>query len=594
MNEKGLKLDYSLADIMEEWVEDNKNRPEAERDQIPTAADNRTVKDTIKRIEDNYFEGRHLYRRGGDKSDYLFRYEIKELLVALLKLELGDCFRDGRSKKTGVSLKSIDHIKKMHKNFYDYTMPRLRPHEKHILNLSYDFNTSIACYNGFDNLRRSLSGFLLMSAQRFNNNGSNFLNDITCQLDAWSTRTILKQYAIMSSHAYVDKESFISLADPEGFFEYSIDLKKAIAKSVDRIASIVYTFDDKGTCRRRPMEKVTEQWLNGLNGKQADTKLTKEKAELKTLYYAAVKVDRLLNNPQAEHEEEDIETFNNFLLNLVKHLYPKIKYQSKLTGDRKKDWSPSFYEYIIEYLYLYNAFMNNDPSLDQNSKLELLNRREALRTELIYDFPFGDTLIDLEMQIVELTKGKSYSNLGEFKDDEEIEETVLAHLAHFSNNIRQNGVVSDYWYEDVLSNLEQGKLGNPIISNYQLLYEQCDKLLSNVFVMIMRLENERQKIYDSTKKTIDAGIKKFIDNMELKALYGDKDDRIVEDYWSSMHEYERLVIEGIAMYNEEADRIEAYNYYDHILKCMGLKLPVDIAAKALDDYDTENEDKYKT
>ena len=72
-------LDYDLDAVMEEWREENKYRDEADRDHIPEDKDNRTIKSVIKAMEERYFDGKHIFRNGGKNSDFLFRYEIKEL-----------------------------------------------------------------------------------------------------------------------------------------------------------------------------------------------------------------------------------------------------------------------------------------------------------------------------------------------------------------------------------------------------------------------------------------------------------------------------------------------------------------------------------
>lgn len=59
----------------------------------------KTVFEAINRIEDRYFDGKYILRANGEKSDVLFRWEIKDLLLALLKFEIEDVFIDRDPQK---------------------------------------------------------------------------------------------------------------------------------------------------------------------------------------------------------------------------------------------------------------------------------------------------------------------------------------------------------------------------------------------------------------------------------------------------------------------------------------------------------------
>ena len=76
-----------------------------------------TINTAIKNLEKRYFAGRNIFRNKTEKSDLLFRWEIKNLLFLLIKVEIDNVFSSSRSSKTGVTDISIKKIL----DTYDHT-----------------------------------------------------------------------------------------------------------------------------------------------------------------------------------------------------------------------------------------------------------------------------------------------------------------------------------------------------------------------------------------------------------------------------------------------------------------------------------------
>lgn len=344
------KLDSSLNDIMKAWREENDDRGEADREHIPEDKDDRTVKAIIRDIEDKYFDGKHIYRNGGAKSDFLFRYEIKELLVALLKLELSDTFKDARAKKTGISNVKIDTIMKVYRNLAE--IDNLRPHEWRVLDFSFD---SAAACEHIETLRRlseSMSRFFLMNAMFYTSSASSPFADIINEIDVLTTRICMRQYEIAK---YTDTtlpiyncDSSKMIAERHEDFEFMADIRLAIVKAIKIISSIIYEFDDNEACKRRKMADVVGE-IEEIR-KVTFPKQFKDEAK---------SVDSITDEDSII-EEDNLTKIDQFLDTLFETIYP---YPTKAPGASLPPiWTETtLYKMLPEYFFKYLKFMN-DPS----------------------------------------------------------------------------------------------------------------------------------------------------------------------------------------------------------------------------------------
>ncbi len=119
-----------------------------------------TIKKCISRLEETYFPNKNIFRNGDKKSHYLFRYEIKGLLLLLIKLECDDVFRDGKAKKEGISKNSIEKIVKT----YDkaYTSNNLSDYEQRVLMTTFNGRDSIQFIKTMSAFQESLTNFSLL------------------------------------------------------------------------------------------------------------------------------------------------------------------------------------------------------------------------------------------------------------------------------------------------------------------------------------------------------------------------------------------------------------------------------------------------
>lgn len=119
-----------------------------------------TVKKAIARLEKRYFQERHIFRSKGKGSDFLFRHEIKSLLLLLVRLELDNVFADSKSKDNGVSLANMDKLI----NEYEYiTDPEcLREYEDVVLHQSFNAEESVDFIYTIDSFQKAMTNLIVL------------------------------------------------------------------------------------------------------------------------------------------------------------------------------------------------------------------------------------------------------------------------------------------------------------------------------------------------------------------------------------------------------------------------------------------------
>lgn len=570
-------LDYDLDAVMEEWREENKYRDEADRDHIPEDKDNRTIKNVIKAMEERYFDGKHIFRNGGKNSDFLFRYEIKELLVALLKLELSDPFKDARASKTGVSSVNINTIERTYSNLEE--IDKFRSYERRVLSLSFDSEVTAKHIETLRRLSASMSRFFLMDAMFYNNSASASFDDLIDKIDVSTASLCMGHY---ENAKYKDSLPKFNLdlskmrVERHDNFDFVADMRLAIVKAIKRIASIIYEFDENNACKRRKMTDVIAE----LETVRSDS--------FAFLRKQAEEVDNITADVESG-DDESRRTMDSFYEVLFEGLYPYPKdYAGTPLPPR---WSDNdIYCMLPKYFFKYLKFMY-DPSPSFEDRREVLKTRQYLATQHRGSFPFFQTLVRMENELLTITEGKSYGSFREFDADTDIRKVIDEHFCYFITGVQDNAKLRSMSLDNMKKALRSTTLGKSIVDNYDKLYHQCEEIVSNVFAMVLKIEAERQKMSNDTKND---DIEKLFESIGFRRTFDSIPDYTKKHYFYQDDQSSNLS-EEMKQYIKETrfapppPEPDDYIGCEGILKAMGLR----VVRNPIDNDDAENEEKTK-
>ena len=100
----------------------------------------------------------------------LFRHEIKGLLLLLLKLELEDVFRDGKSKDAGISTANVEKIIET----YSYALDILSSHEYQVLMHYSDIENGLCFIESIKAFKDELKKVLILLATKYHDHPTNY------------------------------------------------------------------------------------------------------------------------------------------------------------------------------------------------------------------------------------------------------------------------------------------------------------------------------------------------------------------------------------------------------------------------------------
>ncbi|MBR6618275.1 MAG: hypothetical protein IKL00_10460 [Oscillospiraceae bacterium] len=207
-----------------------------------------TAQDAIKNLEQRYFQGRNLFRNGDIGSDYLFRWEISNLLKLLIWLEVKDIFNDNKMKKSGVSALNIEKIIESY-NFVSKE-DSLKWYERVMMETSVQAKESKETLEYMQKAFYSMTRFLLLSAISYNQYPNDIFKSMAREFDTLTNQLNTSIYVskmamfsgMFTKHGTLSAESIIPL---------SLNIKKNIVDTINRIAEEIYDFDENGVCKRK-------------------------------------------------------------------------------------------------------------------------------------------------------------------------------------------------------------------------------------------------------------------------------------------------------------------------------------------------------
>ena len=211
-----------------------------------------TVKKAIQELEEQYFQGRNIFRNNDASSDYLFRWEISELLKILIWLQATDVFNSKKASKSGISEISIEKII----NSYDFISKAesMKDYERIALEASVQAQESKEILHYIEKAYQSMSRFLLLATIGYNLYPYDVFKGMAREFDVLTTKLNQNIYVHLFaekmglSHVKATKHGVISA---EGVIPLTLNLKQSVVNAINHIADDIYDFDENGTCRRK-------------------------------------------------------------------------------------------------------------------------------------------------------------------------------------------------------------------------------------------------------------------------------------------------------------------------------------------------------
>lgn len=468
-----------------------------------------TVKKCISRLEKTYFQGRNVFRNGDIKSDYLFRYEIKGLLLLLIELECNDVFRNERTKKEGISHKNREKIIECYEKVYGSEY--LRDYEQRILMQTFNGEDSIKFLDTIKRFQDALTNFMLLTVKHYNQVASDLFIDIIDQLETWSIR-IVRHFEKLNEicqaeenlcHIQVNPKTGIGYIEETGNLQ--LDLKNAVVRAINLFSDKFYYFDEAGKCSRKALADQIEK----LDLEDDKDLYVKEAKQLFEQYaYSEDGGKTFAKHHFVDNENVDIELIQQslemYLDRVFKALIPNQSLISSCCSTEgnlsltKTELEKRTKEYLQSYLSV--RFIPYD-IFEPVACPYCFDRYDQLR-ERIYEVSlngeiYKDHLRSLEAKIwkymcpdkqdnrmyIDLLEPRNWSN--------EMNDMIAETIDEFFRCANRNKTAFD---RETYENIEQMLTGTKysyIGENAKEIYDICKNLIGNMLAMILKIEAKK-------------------------------------------------------------------------------------------------------
>ncbi|MBQ8904863.1 MAG: hypothetical protein IJY85_00660 [Ruminococcus sp.] len=442
-----------------------------------------TVQKAIKQLEQKYFQGRNIFRNGAIDSDYLFRWEISNLLQVLIWLEATDVFNDKKVKKSGVSSISIEKIINNYESVFK--KDTFKWYEKVMLEGSAHSKESKEILEYIQKAYHSMTRFLLLSAIGYKQASSNIFKTIVREFDelTYTLNSYIYITQIPAPHVRISKHGTIY---GDSNIEFSLNLKTSIVDTINRIADIIYDFDENGVCKRKKHisdDDATQERYSDICAKH---------------------IDYIDENCQKEMDEEEIaanggidlvrQELDNFMSDLIKSVLQieTIKEPRESNKGTERILRSCAKHYITRF-YLIHMLCKGEINHDQWNFSDSPEKcyEESLRSKTILTtyhhtgFKFKKYLNSLEESVLKRTFPKNH-----IFDDETFSSEVEAVIIQYANDVKEYKEMRDERLLNLDTILSNEKRVADNIENIKSLNES---LLKNILVIILKLEDEDKR-----------------------------------------------------------------------------------------------------
>ena len=447
-----------------------------------------TVKKTIAVLEKKYFAGRNIFRNDDTTSDFLFRYEIKNLLLLLIKLEMDDVFSDAKAKVDGVSTKGIRKILESYELLNDEEL--LRDYECRVLFQSVNADESVHFMETIKAFQTALATFLTLSVKYYNKFATDIFEDIIYQLNQWSRNIISWSHKInqleKSQHLIIDFNPY-HLNFHARTESLTLNLKTAVVKAINRIADELYEFDENGVCIRKNLEPLGE---------------SVENKSIENPYTQIVEYDEKLNDEKADEIHAGMDKVMD---GYWKKVFPNQGQQPRFQHnteekieERLRNLKKTACGYLMHYcggkaLIIGRLYMSTPPNADNMKEREAdFEVFEGLRMQL-ENFKLSD--LSFEPYLRKLEKS-AWAWCLEHKFEmtpysfEEMADQSIAEFKETSDKLHKTAWSEFDKIQD--KDFKETELEGTE-SNITELYKQCETLAENMLAVILKIEADREK-----------------------------------------------------------------------------------------------------
>lgn len=447
-----------------------------------------TVSKHINQIEKKYFDGRKIYHglTNSKNNAIIFRHEIKGLLLLLLKLELEDVFRDGKSKDAGISTANVEKIIET----YSYALDILSNHEYQVLMHYSDIENGLNFLESIKAFKDELRKVLILLATKYHDHPNNYYKMFIKRIRAISVSMIYGSNDL----SFLNKNVKLRC----------IDLREPVLKAINCISNDMYYYDDNNICKRRPTlpKKYEKYGIIEFNfyeircehlcipedePKDSNNNLDMQREQtiddLKNVSpYDIFKIRNKLNDILQELYEKEYPIQQHY------SFYEPIQEKNdKILNQMEK----AMKEYIPIYCKIQNLCygkLSNDEMKEvfQNDSflLEFQNRRYRLLHTELCGWSFSKYFVQLEKQLSTALQND------ETITDEEIDNMINCVMKVYKEKVDKNAelVREEFLHLDDVEFMKKEYRG--IIDNIIDIDYHCEALAKNLIAMILKQESD--------------------------------------------------------------------------------------------------------
>lgn len=459
-----------------------------------------TINTAIKNLEERYFKGRNIFRNNTKSSDLLFRWEIKNLLLLLIKIEVDNVFGSGKSSKEGVTDLSIRKIL----DSYDYlnNQHELRNYEKWVLEQSFSAVTSREFVEDISAFEKTMTNFCVLVAKYYDMMPADYIKRIIAVINSFSRGIIdhVQKYQIIENMDIpkINIDQYHRTARLRTG-PLRINLETAVVKAINTIADALYDFDDKGCCYRKSKLKASDVFNKSYVSIHSEHILFDpislfEQKELQDDEFDCeqirCKVDELMEDYWAEerkipHNDNGSSMKNSFFQHNSKEKIDVAIHNLKV--------------FTLEYIQCFcvlKSFVSgriNRHQLEENcSGKEMFEKYEEMRVHLssfqLSDHPFAPVLSRIEKE--------AWKTFEDYPDGGVPEEKMIDSIViRYIDNFRNETDMIRYRTKEEFDNIENRKFDGDVLcgmkSNIDKISSDNEDAAKNILSIILKLEADK-------------------------------------------------------------------------------------------------------
>lgn len=467
-----------------------------------------TIKTAINNLEERYFKGRNLFRNNTRQSDLLFRWEIKNLLFLLIRLEIDNIFGSGKSSKSGISNLSIKKILASYDMINDNQ--QLRNYERWVLEESFSVMSSKDFVEDINGFSKAFTNFIVLIAKYYDLMPSDYLKRVVADINSFSREIVnhaisIQKFDKQTSFA-ITLDNYNLTADifPGNQIRFTkINLENAVARAIISISAKIYDFDDDGCCQRKTELEASDEFNDSYKSIHAEhleapdnTKATRDERNINEYDRNLIrkKVDELMEAYWADEVNINRNEPENNIKKPSKEFY---KHNSKeIIDDKICLLKKRTKEYVKSYcwLKLYLSGRLDKKAFEKvGDGISIFEEYERLRFILnkvkLHGHTFNHVLSEIEKEVWE----QICDNKQGTKNEEIINEIIDSHIDEFRKDTDIIRVVTNNEFE----NIEKQNFENDILygvrDNVENISKDSEDIIKNLLSMILKIESDKDE-----------------------------------------------------------------------------------------------------